>query len=98
MPISIEVRTENGEPELLFDQTIDRQDLPRLSDLAPFFRGVDPYGNTILNYLQREEVIRQVDDAALQQGAEFASLLSLLRAICVDLRPRVHHYLWFIGD
>jgi hypothetical protein len=72
---------------------IDAHDYPVLGTL-------DPYGDTALNYLQCELLIRELERGAellMQAGVQEDSIAELAR-MCRLTRAKPHRKLLFIGD
>ncbi len=67
---------------------------------TPLLLGIDPYGDTIFNRPQVEELLpREVAylRSQLEDPAELRMLEELERLMGVAT-ARVHRYLWFLGD
>lgn len=74
--------------------------LPRMDDRTfACLRFVDPYGNTVFNRAQAEEVEMELERLAedLSPG-ESLDLLIAVAELARKVQSEPHLYLWFIGD
>ncbi len=91
---SLEQFLDNGEILSLVNETRDMSsDCPRLVDY------IDPYGNTVFNYLQfdklREELSELRQAAKTQQALQ---ILILLDTMITNAQSDVHRYIKMYGD
>jgi len=83
-----------------FDAAGDFDRLIPFDDAAsPMWRYIDPYGDTVFNWLQMPAFINELDDLrnAAKAGAESRGL-DRLRVIADRCRAGTHLYVKFIGD
>lgn len=59
-------------------------------------RGIDPYGDTMFNVIQLDQLIEEIDSMAVDLPIE-REALSTLRA-AADTAIRKRGYLYFVGD
>jgi hypothetical protein len=76
-----------------------------LSETSPavrsyrLLRHVDPYGDTIFNRLQMDEVLADIEDATTGNPNPIEMRgLARLKVMADRCRDGTHLYLWFIGD
>ncbi|MFE4701197.1 hypothetical protein ACFRIC_29475 [Streptomyces sp. NPDC056738] len=67
---------------------VDAQSLPMLAS-------IDPYGDTVFNYLQVRRLLVELEQYPLEDSEEF---LQRLRELCALALGSPHRFLWFIGD
>jgi hypothetical protein len=106
VPIRVELRTERGEVIRnladpsggTFDAAGDFDRL--LTNADGLMRGVDPYGDTVFNRIQADDLVNEVDRLATANDATPMERrgLARLRVMAERCRDSVHLYLWFIGD
>ncbi len=62
-------------------------------------RYVDPYGDTVFNQLQMDDLLRDIDTAEHLASSDVERRgLDRLRVIAQRCRSSVHLYVWFVGD
>ena len=62
-------------------------------------RYVDPYGDTVFNQLQMDDLLRDIDTAEHLASSDVERRgLDRLRVIAQRCRNSVHLYVWFVGD
>lgn len=61
----------------------------------PMLASIDPYGDTVFNYLQVRRLLEELDEYPLEGAEEF---LMKLRELCALALGSPHRFLWFIGD
>jgi hypothetical protein len=99
MPITVRLLLEN-------DKVIRELDVPYAPAAAsrdvsayPFLSGIDRYGDTIFNVLQRRQVLAEVERLlATDLGNEERESLLGVASLCQQGQTPPHQYLWFIGD
>jgi len=101
MPVKVFLQDVKGKK---IDQVIDRYaDLDRLWPVGdksfPLLQYIEPYGSTIFNTRQMEQVLLELDlMASRTTGGEDSALLGRIRALAVQCRDHPHLYLRFLGD
>jgi hypothetical protein len=107
MPIVIEVRTERGERITGFADpsggTFDAAgDFDRLipTEEPALLSGVDPYGDTVFNFVQANRVTREVADLLARDDLSDRERrgLARLQVLADEVSSGTHLYLWFVGD
>lgn len=96
MPITIELRDEQG-GLVQEGGIVESRELPDFDDARyPYLQLVDPYGNTIFNRSQCSfAVVAEIERFALERPSPNLERLLALAERC---RQSVHTYLWLIGD
>jgi len=70
---------------------VDRQKYPMLGHL-------DPYGDTVLNRLQVESLLKEISEVRCNPEIVSAEFADKLVALCRECLHRAHRFLWFVGD
>ncbi|MFD5251696.1 hypothetical protein ACFWM5_02485 [Streptomyces bobili] len=63
----------------------------------PHLAVLDPYGDTVFNYLQVKRLLLELDTYGPASGAPEA-FLEELRQLCRLVLDGTHRFLWFIGS
>ncbi len=74
--------------------------LPDLDDASSdFLRYIDPYGNTVFNYLQAPQLLAEWDALSVKTAdTEDRRVVDDIRKLIQRLQDERHIYLKFIGD
>ena len=65
----------------------------------PLLQYIDPYGDTIFNRQQMEQVIKELDTLAANASTdEQKEILQRMHALAMRCKERPHWFLRFVGD
>jgi hypothetical protein len=96
MAMSVVLRKEDGTPVDRSKIGITVDMLSSLEQQVPMLRWLYPYGDTIFNARQRDELIVELEAANPESDDEKVVIQEIRRLCAAATRP--HMYLWFIGD
>jgi hypothetical protein len=72
---------------------------PPVNETFTLLRYVDPYGNTVFNRGQMDDLLRDIEVATTRQLTPVQRRgLDRLRVMAHRCKDSVHLYVWFIGD
>jgi hypothetical protein len=98
MAHTVELRTERGE---LIRRVVDLgfvEDAARASVGTSCLRFIDPYGETVFNYLQAATLIDELENALTIAAPEATEPLRSVTEMARECAAQGGTYLWFIGD
>jgi hypothetical protein len=95
--MSVVLRKENGTNVDRANIHVCLESLPRIAEEVPLLKWLDPYGNTIFNAAQMEQIKQEIDDLVKPDG-ESEPILREVHRLCELGQQRPHLYLWFVGD
>ena len=97
MPWEIRLENENGKAIQILDEIFDYEELEKLT--LPKFKVleyIDPYGNTIFNCLQIDDLIADLN--LLRTISEQEKAIKEIILLAEKCKAEVHTYLKFYGD
>ncbi|MCU1395269.1 MAG: hypothetical protein JWM34_3697 [Ilumatobacteraceae bacterium] len=95
---TVELRTERGE---LIRRVVDVghiEEAASASTSGCCLRFIDPYGETVFNYLQAPVLADEIESARDAAPADSRDSLTSVAALARECADNGGTYLWFIGD
>ncbi|MFE9306437.1 hypothetical protein ACIQCF_18625 [Streptomyces sp. NPDC088353] len=97
--LSVQVRNARGEVlrKISADPGFEPVLLGVDAAVHPHLAALDPYGDTVFNYLQVRRLLGELDTYGPTCGAS-EEFLRELRELCTLALAGTHRFLWFIGN
>ena len=98
MAHTVELRTERGE---LIRRVIDFGHIEDAASSSPSIcclRFIDPYGDTVFNYLQAPVLVAEIEVARNAAPSDAIDSLTSIVTLARQCAEQGGTYLWFIGD
>jgi hypothetical protein len=98
--IRVDLRSSRGDVlrSLPVDPTFDPVSAGVDRSLYPILGHLDPHGDTILNRMQVETLIREISRIRTQGQIIADGFAKELIVICRECLSRPHRFIWFIGE